>query len=220
MPICQTRAAAVTQELRRLIKTGELPPGSRLRQVEIAGRFGVSTTPVREAFTALTREGLIRHDTHRGAVVFPPTDADVRENFEIRLALEPLATEMAARNMNDAVSAALELSLRQLTTSVRRAATPRRSEQYERLDRQFHREIFAAAQRPRLAEMIGSLRDAAAAYAHLHTDGGPDQQLLEALQAQHEELVDTLRRGRPGNARRIAAAHVRLTASNLRPVDR
>src|SRR3954449_378144 len=94
-----TRAAAVAEELRRLILSGELKAGTRLRQVELAQRFNVSTTPVREAFTVLARQGLVRHDVQRGVVVFSPSEKDVRENYELGIALEPLATEIAARTM-------------------------------------------------------------------------------------------------------------------------
>ena len=62
--------------------------GTKLRQVEIARRFGVSTTPVREALAALQREGLVRLHPQRGAVVFVPTVEDLREHYEIRAALE------------------------------------------------------------------------------------------------------------------------------------
>jgi DNA-binding GntR family transcriptional regulator len=89
----------VAEELRRLILSGELKAGARLRQVELAQRFNVSTTPVREAFTVLARQGLVRHDVQRGVVVFSPSEKDVRENYELRIALEPLATEIAARTM-------------------------------------------------------------------------------------------------------------------------
>src|SRR5882724_2835899 len=97
MPL--TRAGAVAQRLREMITSGELPLGSRLRQNEIAARLGVSSTPVREAFLLLAREGLVHQDTHRGAVVFSPTVADVQENYEIRIALECLAIELATRQL-------------------------------------------------------------------------------------------------------------------------
>jgi len=61
-----TRAQAVADELRRMIEEREFPPGAHLRQAQIAKSFGVSTTPVREAFTALAREGMVQQDAHRG----------------------------------------------------------------------------------------------------------------------------------------------------------
>src|SRR3954463_14764393 len=92
----RTVAGAVAERLRGEIVAGALASGSRLRQVEIARRFGVSTTPVREALAALQREGLVRLHPQRGAVVFVPTVDDLREHYEIRAALEALAAARAA----------------------------------------------------------------------------------------------------------------------------
>src|SRR3954463_3271071 len=92
----RTVAGAVADRLRGEIVAGDLSSGSRLRQVEIARRFGVSTTPVREALAALQREGLVRLHPQRGAVVFVPTVDDLREHYEIRGALEALAAAKSA----------------------------------------------------------------------------------------------------------------------------
>src|ERR1700759_5316261 len=99
MPL--TRAGVVTERLRDMIKSHELPAGTRLRQAEFAERFGVSTTPVREAFVALAREGLVTQDPHRGVVVFEPSLQELDEIYEIRIALEPLATEIAAKQLSE-----------------------------------------------------------------------------------------------------------------------
>jgi DNA-binding GntR family transcriptional regulator len=207
-----TLAMSIAQELRRMIRSGELAAGEPLRQAELAARFGTSTMPVREALTALTREGLIRYDAHRGAVVFPPTPDDIRENFEIRLAQEPLASGLAAGQLTTAELEGLDELARSLRQVVASPAGATGLDRYQQLDRAFHGRIFAAARRPRLAEMIESLRNAFAAYAHLYTaDGQPT--LLPALQAQHEQLIPALRRGDPAAASRIAADHVWLTGS-------
>jgi DNA-binding GntR family transcriptional regulator len=210
----RTLAMTVAAELRRMIQAGELAAGARLRQGELAERFKISTTPVREALVTLAREGLIRHDAHRGAVVFGPTLEDIRENFEIRLALEPLASGLAAAaHLADVDLDQLErlaAGLHEVVGDPRTTFDPGR---YEELDREFHRRIFNAASRPRLFEMIESLRDAAAAYAHLYAVADNGAELLAALQAQHEQLVPTLRRGDAEAATRIAADHVWLTGS-------
>lgn len=90
-----TTAKVVAERLRDEIQDGTLAPGTRLRQNEIARRFGVSTTPVREAFAQLQAEGLVRIDPHRGAVVFHPTVEDLVEFYEIREVLESLAVVRA-----------------------------------------------------------------------------------------------------------------------------
>src|SRR4051812_40349105 len=127
-----TRASAVAEELRRLILSGELDAGTHLRQVELARRFNVSTTPVREALTVLARQGLVRHDVQRGVVVFSPSQKDVGENSEFRIALDPPATELPAKSLPpeelDAIDPGIE---------GRRAAADEPLE-YVPLNREFH----------------------------------------------------------------------------------
>src|SRR5882724_366701 len=132
-----TRAVAVAAEIRRLIQDGALQPGERLRQASIASRFGVSTTPVREAFMALASEGLVRQDAHRGVVVFEPSLDELTETYEIRQVLEPLATGLAAPRLTDAELEVLEALLGQM-----RSASP---PQYANLNREFHRRIYVAS---------------------------------------------------------------------------
>src|SRR5947209_50804 len=91
-----TMAEQIAAALREEIVTGQLAAGTRLRQNEIAQRFGVSTTPVREAFGLLQSDGLVQIDPHRGVTVFLPTIQDLIEHYEIRMALEMLAAEKAA----------------------------------------------------------------------------------------------------------------------------
>ena len=104
----RTISGAVAARLRQEIVAGELPAGTRLRQVEIARRLGVSTTPVREALAALQREGLVRLHPQRGAVVFLPSVDDLREHYEIRIALEELAVGKAAERFERDWAAPLE----------------------------------------------------------------------------------------------------------------
>src|SRR5579863_1318864 len=86
--------------IRELIITGELAAGKQLRQRDLAQRFRVSQTPVREAMRRLESEGLVRSDTHRGFTVVEPDDGPVEENFQIRAALESLGAALAARKID------------------------------------------------------------------------------------------------------------------------
>src|ERR1700716_4054466 len=96
----RTRAGVVAGKLRELILSGEIAPGTHLRQAEVAQQFGVSTTPVREAFVSLAREGLVRRDAHRGVGVFSASVAELAEIYEIRAALESLSAELAATRLS------------------------------------------------------------------------------------------------------------------------
>lgn len=203
-----TRAAAVADELRRLILSGELKAGTHLRQVELARRFNVSTTPVREALTVLARQGLVRHDVQKGVVVFSPSPDDVRENYEIRIALESLAATVAASSITDEELAVVD-------GVIERMRTAERGLPYVALNREFHREIYTAARRPRLLEMIESLRDAFDAYIQIDAVAHPDPDYFDRVHAEHEAIAEALRARRPERARELVATHLRLNAEHF-----
>jgi DNA-binding GntR family transcriptional regulator len=157
----RTVAGLVAERLRAQIVAGDLEAGSKLRQVEIARRFGVSTTPVREALAALQREGLVRLHPQRGAVVFVPTVEDLREHYEIRAALEAVAAARTAERFDETWAAPLELLLKEM----RKGPLAQR---YIELNQAFHTQLYEHCERPRLVEMIASLRDASSAYLHIY----------------------------------------------------
>jgi DNA-binding GntR family transcriptional regulator len=163
---------------------------------------------VREAFTALAREGLVRHDVQRGVVVFRPSTEDVRENYEIRIALEPLATELAADTVDDA-------TLNRLDELVARMRRTKRPHDYQRLNREFHRTIYAAAGRQRLFEIIESLRDAFEAYVRFDATVRPDPRWSEDVQAEHEAIAAALRARDPRRARKVMTDHLTSNARHI-----
>jgi DNA-binding GntR family transcriptional regulator len=206
-----TRAETVATELRRLIHQGDLEPGSPLRQVDIARRFEVSTTPVREAFAALAKEGLVVQDAHRGAVVFSPSVADLYETYEIRMALEPLATELAASRLHQSDLEELD----RIVDDMYAAVADNDIVQYDTvLNRRFHALIYRAADRPRLADMIDVLRDTSAVYIRvLRAQQTRDD--LEAVQTEHEAILAALhaRAGKP--AAKLMRAHLANTVEQM-----
>ena len=157
----QTISEAVAAQLREDIQRGLLQPGDRLRQGEIATRFGVSTTPVREAFQLLQAEGLVRTDPHRGAIVFRPTAADVREAYEIREALEHLAIEKA---MDNGITPEL---LDELEAILDRMDEEEDESAWIELNHAFHLKMYEASQRPRLCSILTNVRDASSGYIHM-----------------------------------------------------
>jgi DNA-binding GntR family transcriptional regulator len=176
----RTVSGLVAERLRAQIVAGELASGTKLRQVEIARRFGVSTTPVREALAALQREGLVRLHPQRGAVVFVPTVEDLREHYEIRGALEALAASRTAEIFEERWAAPLETWLDEMQTG-----PP--AMRYLELNQRFHTQLYEHCGRPRLVEMIAGLRDASSAYLHIYraTADFP----VERLDAEHRRIL-------------------------------
>ena len=165
--------------IRELVITGELAAGEQLRQRDLAQRFGVSQTPVREAMRRLESEGLLVCDTHRGFTVAAPEISRTMENFQIRAALESLGASLAASKID---AAGLD-RLRGLNEAMR--ALPDDDPQYPELNREFHFAIYEYARSPLLLSLMRLL------WASLH--GGPRVARTHAESArQHDEILTAL----------------------------
>jgi DNA-binding GntR family transcriptional regulator len=168
--------------LRELVITGELAAGEQLRQRDLAQRFGVSQTPVREAMRRLESEGLLICDTHRGFTVVPPDDGRIEENFQIRAALESLGASLAARKI-DAQGVA---RLHDLNDKMRALADD--DPAYAELNREFHFTVYEYAHSPLLLSLMRLL------WASLHP--GPRVSRTHAESArQHDEILSALTEG-------------------------
>ena len=200
-----TTAKVVAERLRDEIQDGTLQPGTRLRQNEVARRFGVSTTPVREAFAQLQAEGLVRIDPHRGAVVFHPTTEDLVEFYEIREVLESLAVARAIPRLRPDVVKDLQA----LVDRMRRTDDARR---WLRLNDEFHLKLYSCAEMPRLASLIENLRDASTPYIHMFVAA---RQPSERADEEHQGILDACVRGDAAGAELAVREHLRSAASDL-----
>ncbi len=200
----------IAAALRNEIVTGQLPAGTRLLQIETAQRFGVSTTPVREAFGLLQRDGLVQIDTHRGVTVFLPTIEDLIEHYEIRMALEILAAEKAARRFQAEDAPPLMALLDEMRTTSEAAL-------YVERNQQFHLNLYRLAGRVRLVTMIEELRNASLAYNHLYAaaDIPKDAQRLDA---EHREILAACQANDPVRAAGAVRHHIYQTIIHVKEV--
>ena len=185
----------VTALIRELLMTGELGPGEQLRQRDLAQRFGVSQTQVREAMRRLESEGLLSCDTHRGFTVVVADLGRVEENFRIRAALESLGASLAARKVDPAGLG----RLRELNEQMRTLADgdPR----YVELNREFHFTVYEYAHSPLLLSLMRLL------WASLH--GGPRVTRTHAESArQHDQILAALAGGDAGAASARTYQHI------------
>ena len=201
-PLRTTITEALVDELRREIQAGAIAPGSRLRQAEVAARFNVSTTPVREAFAALEREGLLVGSAHRGVTVFHPTVEDLKETYEIRIPLEALATEKGVENMTAEDIAELETILGKMEKSGDDHVL------YNELNAEFHGRIYRAARRPKLEKLIADLREASAAYLRFYATHSPS---ARETQQEHTLIFEACRARAPKRAAKAMIAHLQHT---------
>jgi len=193
-----SKSDIVCAMLREMIISGELSASEPLRQRDLAGRFGVSQTPVREALRRLESEGLVVNDPHRGATVAESRNGIVQDNSQIRAALEPLGARLAALAITDEQIAELQ----RLNDAI--VGLEGDDEGYGELNRQFHFAIYEAAGSPMLLSMMRLLWHA--------MPQGPRVTRPHAESAsQHQELIEALAAHDPERAATITQQHILST---------
>lgn len=199
-PLHRGLAGQVVDLLRERILSGELAPGTRLNEVEIAREFEISRAPLREAIRGLTSEGLLIYRPNRGAVVF---DADVDEItalFELRTALETSAARLAADRRT---AKALE-DLREICSRSREVVTSGQHFPY-RLDLEFHRCLMQAAASPRIADQAWAVQQQVIV---LRSQRGRDPAHTQASLDDHEAIASAVTAGQGQHAAELMATHL------------
>lgn len=147
----------IAEILARRIVHGEMPPGAKVGQDQIAAEFGASHVPVREAFRRLEAQGLLVSLPRRGVRVAPIDPAAVREVTEMRASLEALALGHAARAFSEADAETAEQALIEAEASTDLVA-------WEEASRRFFRALIAPCGMPRLLRAIDDLHQTSARY--------------------------------------------------------
>ncbi len=210
------RANRLYDSLRNLIVRGQLAPGARIVETEVAERFGVSRTPVRAAFQRLEQEGyVVASPTHQARMtVAPLTREDVGELLEIVGELEGLAARSAAR-LATPEREHLAKDLGALNADFRRAASARGAQPgklYE-LDETFHRRYVAAGAGPRLRSLHAAVKPQAERYIRMYI-----ALLLDTVATagtEHDAIVDAIRTGNAASAQRAVQTNWRHAADRL-----
>lgn len=149
-----TLAEELRLQLADDIVCGALPPGTPLDESDVARRFGVSRTPVREAIRQLTASGLVDSRAHRGAVVARPNIERLNSMFEAMAELEALCAGLSAERMTAADRHGLEALHEQLRVMIH-AGNPQR---FHEVNEAFHNAIYAGSQNTYIAEMTLATR--------------------------------------------------------------
>jgi DNA-binding GntR family transcriptional regulator len=208
-PVVQTLAETIAGRLRTEILTGAIRPGHRLHQVSIAARFGVSATPVREAFALLAQEGLITSRAHKGAVVLGGVEEDLRESFEVRIALETFAIKSAIPNLTDGDIDTLREILERYVSMGR--VTPG---EVQDLVAEFFDQIYVACDNRKLHKNIQELRAATDVYLLLMATDQPNTCLDRRADtiSQYQEICLACAERDPERAELAVVDYLRSTA--------
>ncbi|RKE21745.1 GntR family transcriptional regulator [Streptomyces sp. TLI_171] len=204
------------RRLRELILDGSYPAGSRLAEVEVAETLGVSRTPVREAFRALTADGLLS-TAGRGVQVVRLAAEELAQVYRVRAALEALTAELAAERQRAGRLAPAELAdVAELADRTHRATADGRLTEGVRLNREFHRRVAELAANPVALHTLDRLWDQIQV-STLRSLRAPDR--TDLVDAQHRELLAAITAGDPAAAADAARRHVLDTCAADRLTD-
>jgi DNA-binding GntR family transcriptional regulator len=189
----------VREQLRERIVTGVLRPGDRLVERELAEDLGVSRVPVREAIRSLEADGFVVVQSPRRVVVRQLSRVEVAELFDVREALEMLATGLACQRADPPALRRLERAV----TEAARAVAAGDIAQAAEANVQFHQEIVTLAGNGLLLKMLHQLEDQLRWLFRQNED-------WDRLLQEHRRLYDAIASGDPELARACAAEHVRV----------
>lgn len=201
MTHAQTRRGDRAQHIQSLIRdaiiTGELAPGSSLRQDELARTYDSSRMPIREALRTLSVEGLVQLIPNRGAIVAPIEVDDLRENVEMREISETLAIRLSIPQLSNAqIDRAASIQAEIETCDIMK---------FGALNKSFHLTLYEPAMRPRLVAHIASLHDIAERYLRFTLQ---QFDYSDRSSADHKAILDACYRRDAAEAVRLTGAHI------------
>jgi DNA-binding GntR family transcriptional regulator len=211
------RPKQVYEQLRELIVTGRLAPGSRLVETDIAARFAVSRTPVRGALQRLQQEGYIVDSPsmrQSRPTVAPLTGEDAQELFDIVGQLEALAAANAAQ-LPAVKRQALVRDLTNTNAEFRKAAQAPRPDHNRLwdLDERFHARCVEVAGGPRLQLLHGSVKPQAERYERLYVSYLAGE--IATSVAEHDLIIDGIAAGNPDAAKAAVESNWHNAAERL-----
>jgi DNA-binding GntR family transcriptional regulator len=189
-----------TAEIRRAILDGSLPPGTRVRQEDLAAQLGVSREPVRKALAVLEQEGLVHNDAHSRAVIAPIDPSFLMEIYEFREIVEAYTAERAAQKGIDAKA------LGEIIVEGRKAVQVGKVKDLIDLDLRFHDQLYLACGNRVVIEVMR------AQWSHIRramTMTLKTSEYRDLAWDEHEAILDAIMSGKAGTAGKLASAHAR-----------
>ena len=191
----------VYEELKRQILIGEIAPGTRMMEVELADDMGVSRTPVREAIRKLEKEGLVTIEPRRGAYASDISIKDIEDVLEVRQDLEGMAAAMAAVKATDEQKE----QLLKVTEQYRKAVESGDVEEMIKFDEAFHKIIVSCSDNKTLIQLISQVQELALRFRYIYYD---DFTRFGSQPMEHKEITDAIISGNAEKARQAAGDHI------------
>ncbi len=198
----------VYDSLKESILNGYLKPGERLMESKIAEDLGVSRTPVREAIRKLEKEKYIKMVPRKGAYVEDLTKEDILEVIEIRVVLEGLAAELAAKNITDIMKEKMKSNIEKFNI----ASSNLDRKELIILDEIFHNMIYIASGNKKLNEIVRELQDQ---FQRFRLSYFNEFSSYMSLTDSHNKLFNAIVSGDSDNAKIYAIKHIEDIKNNL-----
>lgn len=191
----------VFNTLRQAILKGELEPGERLMEIQLAERLGVSRTPIREAIRKLELEGLVLMIPRKGAEVAKISARSLRDVLEVRRALEELAIELACQRMSEDDVEALKKAQEDFKSAIADGDAMRIAE----TDEHYHDVIYAGTGNVKLVQMLNNLREQMYRYRLEYIK---DEDKRKILILEHERILKAVRDRKVADAKEAMREHI------------
>ncbi len=191
----------VFNTLRQAILRGELEPGERLMEIQLAERLGVSRTPIREAIRKLELEGLVLMIPRKGAEVAKISEKSLKDVLEVRRSLEELAIELTCQRITDEGMAELEEAQKSFASAVHKGDAMAIAE----ADEHFHELIYRATENSRLVQILSNLREQMYRYRLEYIKDAGKRQILIV---EHEKILRCIRRHSIAEAKAAVREHI------------
>lgn len=192
----RTSGQVAAHLLRDRILSGELAPGSRLNQADLANEFGMSRIPIRDALRLLANEGLVALRAHATAVVTPMSADELRDLYEIRLALEPRLSSAALPQLTSEDIEEMERVLAAMGEAESAGA-------WLEGNNRFHEIMYASGTRKRSAEIVRRVRQQTDRYTRVHLGMNNEVGRIE-----HEMILEAAREGQGRRLEALIFAHL------------
>ena len=194
----------VAADLRNRILSGEIPPGTALRQEKLADELGVSRGPLREAIRLMSGEGLVDLLPHKGAYVSMLSLDEVREFFDMRLQLEPWLLEQACTLITPEVLDQVERLVNAMDNTA--------AGDWGRLNWRVHESLYAAARRPFALGVVRTIHEKSERYFRFQVLNVP---VRRQAHEEHMEMIALCRRRDAAGARTAMEHHIREAAEQI-----
>lgn len=198
----------VYEELRMLIMTGKIKPGTRMMEIDLAENMGVSRTPVREAIRQLEKDRLVTIEPRRGAYVSDISPTDMEDMLFVREPLEGIATLLATRNMTEEELQALVEVNQQYEEAFRKGER----EELIKLDTLFHNLIAEGSHNNYLISILKNLQEQVLRFRYIYFQSG--KRAADVIN-EHRLILDNMKSRNQKAAEHYSVEHIKKLRKSI-----